>query len=561
MGFARASLRRLILSCATALVVTSCGDDEETTQPEGDLTYESVVARGGVYETVTPSESAEALDPETTTDDDGTVWECDVTHYTMLDAPEDYHTFNPNADVIYPGSLLQGSSIHRSNPTPIAVPRGGGTVVINSTNGDEVTHVTVDEVSLSKITSAVNTLISAHSGNLPMRLSLDMHHVSSFEELAFRLGVNVSTFTVDFKSQLSFSTDKTYNRYVVKLTQQYYTIMFQTPTSLGDFFSSDATPAQLAQYVSSGNPATYIASVTYGRAFYLLVESTATRTEMETALDLTYDKIVDVNVDAEANWVRELSDSRLHMFVMGGDSPDQVLALFQGDISSLEDYIVNGGDIETGVPLSYTLRNLADNSPVGVKVATEYDVLDCEIVTVGDRHSSFDTGTRDGWFTYGGGVNLECTNEPDGGHGYYLQAEDGVGGDYWYFAAPTKFTGDWRELFGGTLTYYAWISSSSDLLTGRPDIVIEGTQGRRIRLRYADQSLPYPNASGFTRYDILLDSSMAWVYEQPGISARPASDQDILDVFSNVDAFRIRGEYTSGSDWARVDEIQLVRPE
>ena len=546
------------LPLAGALVFVACGEDE-TTNPDQPLTFESAVARGGVYETVTPVQDVEPLDPRTHEDDDGTQWECEVDHHTMVDAPDDYHTFNPNADVIYAGSLLQGATIHQTNPTPIAVPRGPGTVVINSTNGDAVTNVDVDEVSLSEITTAVNTLIAEHSGDLPTRLSLDIHHVSSMEELAFRLGVNVSTFTVDFRGQLAFSTDKSYNRYIVKLTQQYYTIMFETPTSLPAFFAPETTPEQLATYITPGNPATYIASVTYGRAFYLLVESTATRAEMEAAFDLTYDKIVDVEVSAEANWVRELSDSKMHMFVMGGDSPEQVLALFQGDISSLEDFIVNGGDIGSGVPLSYTLRNLQDHSAVGVKVATEYDVLDCAVVTMGDRSSGFETGTSDGWYTFGGGVNMVCTNDPVGGHGYYIQADDGLGYAWWYFAAPSKYSGNWSELYGGTLTYYLWISSGEREMSIE-DVVIVGTNGRRLWFRFMDQPLDPPNHLGFTRYDIALDPSFAWHYEAPGMAARVATEDDIRGVFENVDALRLRGEYISGSDWARLDEVSLSRP-
>ncbi len=552
--------RTLTVAATLAVLapLAGCGDDNDTVEPDRPMTFAAAVAEGGTYERVTPSDETETLDPESYMDPDGTVWECDVVHHSIVDAPDDYHTFNPNADVIYAGALLQGATIHQANPTPIAVPRGPGTVVINSTNGDEITDVDVDEVSLSDITTAVNTLIAQHSGSLPTRLSLDIEHVCSFEELALRLGVNVSTMTVDCRTQLSFSTDRQYNRYVVKLTQQYYTIMFETPTSLAAFFAPEATPEQLAGYISPGNPATYISSVTYGRAFYLLVESTATRQEMEAALDLTYGNIVDVDVEADANWVRELSDSKLHMFVMGGDSPGQVLALFQGDISSLEDFIVNGGDVETGVPLSYTLRNLLDNSAVAVKVATEYDLPDCSIITLGDRTSTFESSSRDGWHTYGGAGSLTCSNDPDGGHGYYLQAEDTLPYEWWFFAAPSKFRGNWSDLIGGTLSYYLWVSGPDPDRT-QPDVVIAGVNGRSLWFRFADQPLDYPDQLGFKRYDIVLDTSFAWQYYEPGADPRLATDADIALVLENVDALRLRGEYISGADWARIDEVMLRR--
>jgi len=44
--------------------------------------------------------------------------------------------FNPNASVIYPGSLLQGKSLKQATPDVIAVERAGGTVSYDLNNGN-----------------------------------------------------------------------------------------------------------------------------------------------------------------------------------------------------------------------------------------------------------------------------------------------------------------------------------------------------------------------------------------------------------------------------------------
>lgn len=382
--------------------------------------------------------------------------------------------------------------------------------------------------------------------------------------MSFRLGVDVSTLTVGFRGSMSFSMDRSYSRYLVKLTEQYYTMMFETPTSLAGFFAAGVTPDELAPFIGPDNPATYVASVTYGRAFYMLVESTAQAYEMEAALNATYDKVVDVNVDAEANYVRELSDVKFHVFVMGGDSPHQVLSLLQGDVSSLEDYIENGGDVTKGVPLSYALRNLKDHSMVGVKVATDYEVRDCWVVTLGDRYSGFTNGSTDGWTTWGGASEVVCKNDPPGDHGFYIQSEDDSDEWGWWFSAPTKFRGDWSALYGGRLSFYIWRILGDAYTPNEPyDVMIYGSENNEIlRLAFSDAGLPPPPTAGFIRYSIPLDTSISWYYQRPDGVLGPATEEQIRGVFASVDALRVRGDWKLGlNDWTRIDEVRLERPQ
>ena len=85
-------------------------------------------------------------------------------------------------------------------------------------------------------------------------------------------------------------------------------------------FQLTVSPSELSRYVYSGNPATYISSVTYGRIFYLLVESTASRTEMEASIRATYKAaVVGGSIDGDVKYVNDLENSRIKVFALGGD--------------------------------------------------------------------------------------------------------------------------------------------------------------------------------------------------------------------------------------------------
>ncbi|MFN2396298.1 MAG: hypothetical protein ABR597_11485, partial [Bacteroidales bacterium] len=102
------------------------------------LTFDDVIAQGGGFEPVTTSE--QPVDEETSVEIiNGEVWNCTTVTYDAM-APgggnNGFPLFNPNASVIYPGSLLQGNSLRKATPDVIAVERAGGTISYDLVNGN-----------------------------------------------------------------------------------------------------------------------------------------------------------------------------------------------------------------------------------------------------------------------------------------------------------------------------------------------------------------------------------------------------------------------------------------
>jgi thiol-activated cytolysin len=277
--------------------------------------------------------------------------------------------------------LLQGKTLSNATPSPIVVERAGGTISYNLTNGNLSSTFTVDRVSKSSIQDAMNNIIANSGEEVPAKFQLEVQEVQSESQLAVELGLNISTFTTKVKSNMSFSTDREYNRFLVKLSQEYYTMSFDLPTSVSQLFDESVTPEQLATYVQPDNPATFISSVTYGRIFYMLVESTSSSQEMEAKLNVSYGSFSnEVSGSVDVDSFQEMNNVKIKVIAYGGDSAGSISLAGERTIEAIAGRLEESTNIRTGLPLSYVVRSVErPDKIVGTKIATEYDVTNCEL--------------------------------------------------------------------------------------------------------------------------------------------------------------------------------------
>ncbi|MRI01284.1 thiol-activated cytolysin [Kriegella sp. EG-1] len=376
---------KLILLVVSTVVLTSCSDnsaDEPILQNEDftEADFSKVVASAGELEI--PSTSEELLEEKESNEViDGAVWNCTTKTYDALKSGgtgrDGFPLFNPNASVIYPGSLLQGKSLRKATPDVIAVERAGGTISYNLNNGNLASSFTVDKVAKSSIQDAMNNIIANSPYDLPANFSFTYSQVQSREALALSMGVDFENAFAEVSADFDFSTEREYNRVLVELKQNFYTMSFDIPTSLKGLFADSVTPEDLAKYVQTGNPATYISDVSYGRIYYMLVESTSSYTEMNAAVEAEFNAVVgktEVEIDASA--LRELSEVKIKVMAFGGESSSTIRTI-GGNLSELVNLLAESSTISTGLPLSYVVRSVNTNQIVGVQLATQYDVTEC----------------------------------------------------------------------------------------------------------------------------------------------------------------------------------------
>ena len=242
-----------------------------------------------------------------------------------------------------------------------------------------------------------------------------------------------------------------------------------------------------------------------------------------------------------------LANVNVKVFALGGDH-QLALASFNGDVDAVATFLTDGGGIDTGVPLSYVVRNVKDNSVVAITVATDYEVRNCTVQSIGSYVNDFE-GTTEGWTGYADyrDFGVYYGSAIDGG---YIRLHDRGQGQTAYFRAPLAYHGDWSNLYGGRLSFYLWVGGPGSYFA-RDDVVILDSDENRLIYRF--DHAPY--TTGFFPFYIDMDVTDHWVY-----NGHPASELEMRTALSDVTDLFIRAEYFSASgDWTAMDRFRLVQ--
>jgi len=154
---------------------------------------------------------------------------------------------------------------------------------------------------------------------------------------------------------------------------------YDLPANYDDLFAPSVTPENLEPYVGPGNPACYISDVTYGRVFYLLVESTSSATSISSSINASFSAIPNApSASVNTSYLSSLENLNIKLFALGGDATTTLYTIGNSNVNNLVTILGAAGDITTGVPLSYVCRAVNGNNIVSVNLATSYDVESCE---------------------------------------------------------------------------------------------------------------------------------------------------------------------------------------
>jgi|GEM_PF-1297955 len=370
-------------SCLALIVTVVCATackKNVSDAPAIGSEYEAIIASAGTAPTEAVAKKEElnvSVEDKMIDGVKATVTKKRVKAWAIGGGENGYPLFNPNAGVIYPGSLLQGASLGNATPDVIACKRAGGVISIDLANGSIGVKVAVPEVSKSAITQAINDILANNTGIVPAHFTISYENVQSKEQLALELNANFNSTWSAVEANLSLSGEKEYNRYLVKLQQVYYTISFDLPVDYAGIFHESVTPQDLKKYVGPGNPATYISDVTFGRVYYMLIESTSRRDHLEAAVKASFNGIVaSGGGEVQVEHMKDMKDLKIKLMALGGDAATTIRTLGVTEIKELADMFAGSTDIKTGMPLSYVVRNVADNKIVKTQLNNEYDVVD-----------------------------------------------------------------------------------------------------------------------------------------------------------------------------------------
>jgi hypothetical protein len=313
----------------------------------------------------------------------GAGWACTETSYSLTNEPSKYVVVNPNADVMWPGSLVQGKSLQGGLLDPIPVKRAPGTITLTIAGGASGTFSqTMPEASLSNATQAMNTILASYNGGTPSKFSYLSESVYSSDQLRVSVDANVSGETWSASGSLTFDSSTVKSHYLIKFSQEYFTMAFQPPEGAHGVFDPSVTSKNLEPYVGPSNPPVYIGSVTYGRIFYLLFESSASQTDLEAAVKAAYNGgAVAANGSVDVTKQDIINQSTVTAYGLGGDAKAGIKAATgTNQFEQIGSFLTEGADFtpqNPGVPISYTVRYLGDSSEVKLGLTTDFTAKNC----------------------------------------------------------------------------------------------------------------------------------------------------------------------------------------
>lgn len=166
--------------------------------------------------------------------------------------------------------------------------------------------------------------------------------------------------------------------------------------------------------------------------------------------------------------------------------------------------------------------------------------------------SRFDAD-RDGWTTLTdlGNTFIPVWSATGGNPDGCISQTDPDGG-FFFFRAPAKFLGDQSAAFGGTLSFDLR-ESGNGTLNDPTDILLNGGT---LQLYY--NTAANPETFRFSRYNIVLSDKALW---HVGSLAGPlATAAEFQQVLANLTDILIRGEFVSGNETTRLDNVIVRAP-
>ena len=377
----RAGLSSLVALC---LVLGACSEGDDPTAPApvpADLeTFFATMPAWETYSPPQPDADTPLGDAETEeVEIDGEPYEETTTPYSITRTPEKLVTLNPDVEVLWVGALLQGDGyvggIGSLQELPVRQ-RAPLTVSLDLLTGDNTREVEGPDP--ASVNQAIGELIQAatdagHTAGSDIYYTKETTH--SFDQASLKMGLSASYMGASIKGSLEAGMSSEMRTVTAYFVQNMFTASMVLPQTPESVFSEDFSEDHLAEQVDRGrmgpdNPPVFVSSITYGRVLIFTFTSTALESEIKSTLNAVYNA-GQFGGELTAEQESILEHAEISVVTVGGDAEHALSLIRSNDLSA---YFSSDAPLTSARPISYTVRNLADNTIARVSETTEYDL-------------------------------------------------------------------------------------------------------------------------------------------------------------------------------------------
>ncbi len=278
-----------------------------------------------------------------------------------------------------------------------------------------------------------------------------------------KMGMSAHYMGASVSSQLQFDETLETHTIMAYFSQRMFTASMVLPQTPGAIFSDEFTPGMLDEQIDLGrigpsNLPVYVSNIVYGRIMIMTMTSTYSSSEMHAALEASYNQgLGGGTIDGGYQAILQSENTSFNIVAVGGEAQHAMDAITTGN---LHDYFDSDAALTTAVPLSYTLRNLGDNSIAMVSNTSTYNITECsdQIVTIYNDYDHWSTalmgmGGLEVMYQETGGVELLDADEIDSVPG----TDQSIGRDLTFAGANTGLPFDFEIVIGpATMGQEVW---------------------------------------------------------------------------------------------------------
>ncbi|KQO25047.1 hypothetical protein ASF10_07715 [Flavobacterium sp. Leaf82] len=367
--------KNAILALAiSATLFISCSDDNKDSDSNATLENLKSVVFENKPDNVLSSKKTGTQELNPTTGNNEYVYLTEVEKQTTLSPLSIIN--EANLDVIYPGSILRGSSFMNATYDPLVLKNAFKPVTLSmSLRGELVNAITLPIP--SDVRNTINGLVGKNKNFIDYDAIPTYYEYQSDEittENSFKkaldahLNVNVlgGLVKVNFGYTQNSGSTNTKSYVMVKVRQRLYSMTID-PKYYTDWIDGDINTNNFGTHEP-----VYVSNVDYGRVAYILIETTkdeAYNNMMVKASVGVALKVVDIGVDVNYSeeFKRLFAQNKVKVMIVGGPlSLGGKVTDYNSFVNFLQAPTPNDL-VSSSAPISYKIRRLKDNTEVEVK--------------------------------------------------------------------------------------------------------------------------------------------------------------------------------------------------
>ncbi|MEP6805133.1 MAG: thiol-activated cytolysin family protein [Flavobacterium sp.] len=368
--------KNLIFALAfSTLLFTACSSDDKNDDTSGSLENLQPVVFATKPDNILSSKKTGLQELNPTTGNNEYVYLTEVEKQTTLSPLSIIN--EANLDVIYPGSILRGSSFMNAVYDPLVLKNAFKPVTLSmSLRGD--LSVSAQTLPIpSEVNTVINGLVSKNKGLIDYNAVPTYYEYQSDEittENSFKkaldahLNVNVlgGLVKANFGYTQNSGASTTKNYVMVKVRQRLYSMTID-PKYYRDWIDGDINMNNFGTHEP-----VYVSNVDYGRVAYILIETNKDESYNNMMVKASVGvalKVVDISVDVNYSeeFKKLFAQNKVKIMIVGGP-----LAL-GGKVTDYNSFVKflqapSSSDlVSSSAPISYKIRRLKDNTEVEVK--------------------------------------------------------------------------------------------------------------------------------------------------------------------------------------------------